>query len=75
MKKLLALLLLLPQPAFAHYGDHSALGLLGLAAHLFEADHILFAGITVMTGIIAYRWGRSAERRAARQQEQRHDPR
>lgn len=59
-------------PALAHPGDHLGMTLAMLAEHLFEADHIVFATLAGIIGVLAYRAGRKAEIRA---QEQRHDPR
>lgn len=59
-------------PAMAHPGNHAGLDLAALAAHLFEADHIIFATLAAIIGVLAYKAGRRAE---ARKQEARHDPR
>ena len=56
--------LMLALPALAHQGDHTGFDWAGLVAHVFEADHIVFAAIAVLTGILAFRAGRRAEARA-----------
>jgi hypothetical protein len=48
---------------FLHFGDHAGLNLRELAAHLFEADHLVFAAVTLLVGISAYRYGRRVEAR------------
>lgn len=53
---------LLATPALAHFGDHTALSLMALAEHVFETDHIVFAAIAVLTGVLAYRAGKRAGR-------------
>lgn len=65
----------LATPAFAHQGDHTHFDWAGLLAHVFEADHIVFAIIAVLTGVFAYRAGRRAEARAHIKREKTHDPR
>jgi hypothetical protein len=55
---------LLSSRAFAHVGDHALFDWAGLIAHLLEPDHLFFAGVTVLTGFLAYRAGRRAEARA-----------
>ena len=73
MKTALSLLLALAAtPALAHPGDHLGMTLAMLAEHLFETDHIVFALLAGVIGVLAYRAGRRAEIRA---QESRHDPR
>jgi hypothetical protein len=52
--------------AWAHPGDHSVLGWTSLAAHLLEPDHLVFIALIVLAGILAFRMGRRAERRARR---------
>jgi hydrogenase/urease accessory protein HupE len=67
MKSRIAIYLLVlaaSSPAFAHQGDHTHFDLAGLIAHVFETDHIVFALIAVLTGVLAYRAGRRAEARA-----------
>jgi hypothetical protein len=59
--------LLLAGPALAHQGDHTHFDLMGLIAHVFETDHIVFAIIAILTGVLAYRAGRRAEARAISQ--------
>ena len=54
-------LLLVASPAFAHVGDHAGLDVAGLIAHVFETDHIVFAFVAALTGVLAYRAGRRAE--------------
>jgi hydrogenase/urease accessory protein HupE len=56
--------MLLPSTAFAHPGDHVHLDWASTLAHLFEPDHIFFAGVTVFASALAYRAGRRAEARA-----------
>ena len=53
-----------------HIGDHTVLRLNELAAHLFEPDHVFFAALTVIVGVMAYKHGRRTE---ARVQAQRKD--
>lgn len=62
-------------PAFAHQGDHTHFDWAGLLAHVFEPDHVIFAGIAVVAALIAYRAGRRAEARAIARKETGHDPR
>ena len=62
-------------PAFAHVGEHGGLSLAALAAHFFETDHLVFAGLAVAVGLLAFRAGRRAEARAVRRRERSHDPR
>jgi hydrogenase/urease accessory protein HupE len=51
-------------PALAHPGDHSFIRTTADAIwHLLEPDHIVFAIVTVIVGIAAYRAGRHAEAR------------
>ena len=57
----IAVISMLPAPAFAHQGDHTGFDIAGLLAHVFETDHIVFAAIAVLTGVLAYRAGRRAE--------------
>lgn len=52
MSRIFALALLLPAPAFAHTGDHSAAGPLHL---LTEPDHIAFAALAVVGAVIFFR--------------------
>lgn len=59
----LGALAILTAPAAAHVGDHAEMTLSQLAAHVFETDHIVFAAIAVMVGILSYRAGRRAEAR------------
>lgn len=66
---------LLASPAFAHVGDHSTLDRVAMIAHFFEADHIIFALIAVVTGVLAYRAGRRAEARVHAKREASHDHR
>lgn len=44
-------------PAFAHPGDHLGMDLVALAAHFFEPDHIIFATLAGVIGVLAYRAG------------------
>ncbi len=67
--------LLLASPALAHQGDHTGFDIAGLLAHVFETDHIVFAAIAVLTGILAYRAGRRAEARVHAAKEISRDPR
>jgi hypothetical protein len=50
--------------ASAHPGDHSSLGWTSLAMHLREPDHIVFIALIVLVGMLGFRFGRRAERRA-----------
>lgn len=59
-------LTVLATPAFAHQGDHTHFDLAGLIAHVFEPDHVIFAAIAVLTGVLAYRAGKKAGRREQR---------
>lgn len=62
-------------PAFAHTGAHGHLDLAGLLAHIFEPDHLIFACIAALVGVLAYRAGRRAEARVQARQDKSHDPR
>ena len=65
MKKLAVLpIVLLNFPALAHQGDHAGMTLREIVSHVFETDHIVFAAIAVITGILCFRAGRRAEARA-----------
>jgi hypothetical protein len=55
-----AALFALATPAWAHPGDHSRFAWRELADHLFEPDHLVFAALIVITGVLAYRLGRRA---------------
>jgi hydrogenase/urease accessory protein HupE len=55
-------LALTPTAAYAHPGDHSQFGWLGLAEHLFEPDHLIFIALIILAGFAAFRAGRRAER-------------
>ena len=55
--------------ASAHPGDHSGFGWTSLATHLLEPDHLVFIGLIVLVGILAFRLGRRAERRARERSE------
>jgi hypothetical protein len=57
-------LLLGAAPAHAHPGDHGHFSWSELAGHLFEPDHLFFAALTIVVGILAFRAGRRVERRA-----------
>lgn len=59
-------LALLATPAFAHFGDHTGMSLREVFDHVFETDHIVFAAIAVLTGILAYRAGKKAGQREQR---------
>ena len=50
--------------ASAHLGDHTGFGWISLARHLFEPDHLVFIALIVLVGLLAWRLGRRAERRA-----------
>ena len=67
MKPKLAIVALLASaaPAAAHFGDHGGMMLSQLASHVFETDHIVFAAVAVVVGILSYRAGRRAEQRTA----------
>ena len=60
----LGALMLLVAPAAAHVGEHGGMTLSQLASHVFETDHIVFAAIAIVVGILSYRAGRRAEARA-----------
>ena len=62
--KVLAAFALMTSPALAHQGDHSGFDFTSLVLHVLEPDHVIFAAIAVLTGILAYRAGRSAEAKA-----------
>ena len=47
----------LASPALAHPGDHAGLDLMALAGHFFEPDHIIFATLAAIIGVLAYRAG------------------
>ncbi|MCA3594765.1 MAG: hypothetical protein ING72_07230 [Methylobacterium sp.] len=65
MKKYaICLFLLLPSVALAHPGEHAHLDWMSALAHFFEPDHIFFAIVTIIAGLLAYRAGRRAEARA-----------
>lgn len=66
---------LLTNSALAHQGDHTGFDWAGLIAHVFEADHIVFAAIAVLTGILAFRAGRRTEAKAHARKEISNDPR
>lgn len=51
-------------PAAAHVGEHQGMTLAQLASHVFETDHIVFAAIALVVGVLSYRAGRRAEARA-----------
>lgn len=57
-------LFFLTTPALAHQGDHTGFDWAGLLAHVFETDHMVFAAIAVVTGILCFRAGRRAEAKA-----------
>ncbi|MGL5446453.1 MAG: hypothetical protein ACRDBL_04000, partial [Rhabdaerophilum sp.] len=61
---LLVPMIWLASPAFAHVGDHARFDFASLLAHLFEPDHLFFAGLTIVVGFLAFRAGRRAEARA-----------
>ena len=44
-------------PAIAHPGAHAGFDLMALAAHVFEADHLVFATLAGIIGVLAYRAG------------------
>ncbi len=46
-----------------HIGDHSGISVHALGPHLLEPDHLIFAALTVITAILAYRYGRRVEAR------------
>jgi hypothetical protein len=76
MKKYaICLFLLLPSAALAHAGDHGDLDFAAALAHLFEPDHIVFAAVTVIAILLAYRAGRRAEARVHVRKDGNHDPR
>lgn len=76
MKKLCFIpFVVLATPALAHQGDHTGFDWMGLAAHLFEPDHIVFAAIAGLTGILAFKAGRRAEARVHATKERNHDSR
>ncbi|KAF0226633.1 MAG: hypothetical protein FD175_3000 [Beijerinckiaceae bacterium] len=60
----IVVLSMLPLPALAHQGDHTGFDWAGLLAHVFETDHMVFAAIAVVTGILCFRAGRRAEAKA-----------
>lgn len=70
----IAMLAAAATPALAHPGDHAGFDFAALAAHVFEPDHIIFATLAGIIGVLAYKAGRRAEARA-RTQEVRNDPR
>ena len=51
-------------PAHAHPGGHARMSVLELAQHLAEPDHVAFLAVLVIVGVVAWRWGRSADRAA-----------
>jgi len=61
---IIAIVSMFSVPAFAHQGDHTGFDIAGLISHVFETDHIVFAAIAVLTGVLAYRAGRRAETRS-----------
>lgn len=74
MKKLLAvppLVLASIVPAAAHVGDHAHFDFVGAIAHLLEPDHLVFAGVTVIATVLAFRAGRRAEAKAQVKREHR----
>jgi hypothetical protein len=46
-----------------HIGDHTVMSLSQFGWHLIEADHLAFAALTIVVGILAYRQGRRVEAR------------
>lgn len=44
-------------PVLAHPGAHAAMDLRALAAHFFEPDHLIFAMLAAIIGVLAYRAG------------------
>lgn len=76
MKKLIFVpFVILSLPALAHQGDHTRFDIAGLIAHVFEWDHLVFAAIAVLTGVLAFRAGRRAEARVHAKRERNHDSR
>jgi hypothetical protein len=47
--------------AFAHPGDHSRMSPLEFIQHYAEPDHLAFLALTVIVGVLAFRWGRRVE--------------
>ena len=72
---LIALGVLFSSAALAHQGTHGHLDILGVLAHIFEPDHVIFAAIAIVSSVLAYRAGRRAEARAIAKRGERHDPR
>jgi predicted outer membrane protein len=65
MKRLAVLLLaMVATPALAHQGDHTQFDPVGLILHVLEPDHVIFAALAILTGVLAYRAGRRAEARS-----------
>jgi hypothetical protein len=67
-------------PAYAHTGDHSFLRTsVDALWHVLEPDHVVFALLTLLVGIMAYRAGRNSGRRAEARvhvsKDKPHDPR
>jgi hypothetical protein len=58
--KALIAFILMTSPAAAHQGDHSGFDFASLVLHVLEPDHVVFAAIAVLTGILAYRAGKRA---------------
>lgn len=56
--------LLAASPALAHPGEHGGMDFASLAAHFFEPDHIIFATIAAIVGVLAYRAGVRKGRRS-----------
>ena len=56
---------------FLHTGNHTGLSYRQIAAHALEPDHLIFAAVTVLVGVWAYRHGRRVEARVRVQKDRR----
>lgn len=50
--------------AHAHPGNHAHMSILEAIQHYAEPDHLAFLALTIIVGILAYRFGRHTEAKA-----------
>jgi len=55
--------------ASAHPGNHTHMSLLDVVQHYAEPDHLALLALTVIVGVLAYRWGRRIEAKAHAKQQ------
>lgn len=60
---LVTLLLAVPGTALAHPGNHGGMSVSEVIRHYAEPDHLAFLALTVIVGVLAFRWGRRIEAR------------